>query len=503
RLPKRSWYWYRNEYLKIAPPAWPAAGTASGLKLTADKTTIINDGTDDCQLIVKVVNSAGTQISNSPDVKLSIVSGPGQFPTGSSFTLTNKDYLKSMNDGMGAIEFRSYYSGTTVIKASSAGLPDATITIKVTGDDNGSQPTINPTPVNSNTPTPTPTQISTYDPNFNIAKFRPVKVSSQETTNSADKGNDGLDDTRWCSSTNKTGEWWQADLETFYYIYKTRVKFEKTGNYRYQIQMSNDETNWTTVVDNSATMSADQVREDTINGVQGRFIRILYTGLPSNAYASHFEFEVYGSTTPVSIGKSAFTQFEAENYDNQSGVQAETCNEGGQDVGYIENGDYTVYKNIDFGKGAASFQARVSSSASGGNIEIRLDSITGPLVGTCSVTGTGDWQTWATATCNVSGATGVHDVYLKFTGGSSYLFNLNWWKFSTANSTPTSTPTPVNSIDVNHDGVINMADVILLASKFNSVVGNPGYSDACDLNKDGAINMSDVIMIASKFNTIY
>ncbi|MDP4181207.1 MAG: glycoside hydrolase family 2 TIM barrel-domain containing protein, partial [Bacillota bacterium] len=84
RLPKRSWYWYRNEYLKIAPPTWPAAGTASGLKLTADKTTITNDGTDDCQLIVKVVNSAGTQISNSPDVKLSIVSGPGQFPTGSS-----------------------------------------------------------------------------------------------------------------------------------------------------------------------------------------------------------------------------------------------------------------------------------------------------------------------------------------------------------------------------------------------------------------------------------
>ncbi|WP_242857077.1 dockerin type I domain-containing protein [Pseudobacteroides cellulosolvens] len=47
-----------------------------------------------------------------------------------------------------------------------------------------------------------------------------------------------------------------------------------------------------------------------------------------------------------------------------------------------------------------------------------------------------------------------------------------------------------------------MADVILLASRFNTVIGNAGYVDAYDLNKDGAINMTDVILIAAKFNTI-
>ncbi|MFZ5988939.1 MAG: non-reducing end alpha-L-arabinofuranosidase family hydrolase, partial [Bacillota bacterium] len=128
--------------------------------------------------------------------------------------------------------------------------------------------------------------------------------------------------------------------------------------------------------------------------------------------------------------RSAFTQIEAESYNTQLGIQTESCTEGGEDVGYIENGDYAVYKNIDFSTGAANFQARVASAASGGNIEIRLDSITGPLIGTCPVTATGGWQTWANATCKVSGADGVHDLYLKFTGGSSYLFNLNWWKFS-------------------------------------------------------------------------
>ncbi|HOV27796.1 MAG TPA: glycosyl hydrolase [Pseudobacteroides sp.] len=66
----------------------------------------------------------------------------------------------------------------------------------------------------------------------------------------------------------------------------------------------------------------------------------------------------------------------------------------------------------------------------------------------------------------------------------------------------TPTPTSVNNIDINRDGAINMADVILLAKAFNSVRGDSRYKDEYDLNKDGAINMSDVIIIASKFNTV-
>jgi glucuronoarabinoxylan endo-1,4-beta-xylanase len=148
--------------------------------------------------------------------------------------------------------------------------------------------------------------------------------------------------------------------------------------------------------------------------------------------------------------RSAFNQIEAESYDNQSGTQTETCGEGGENIGYIKNEDYVVYNNIDFGNGAASFQARVASAAAGGDIEIRLDGVTGTLVGTCPVAETGDWQTWVTATCNVSGASGTHDLYLKFTGKSGYLFNLNWFKFTggsaTATPTPTATVTPTSTV---------------------------------------------------------
>ena len=152
------------------------------------------------------------------------------------------------------------------------------------------------------------------------------------------------------------------------------------------------------------------------------------------------------SPSPTPSAPSAFSQIEAESFTTQSGIQTESCDEGGQNIGYIENEDYAVYNNIDFEGGATSFQARVASNTSGGNIEIRLDSTSGNLIGTCVVAGTGGWQTWATSTCSVSGVSGTHNLYLKFTGGSGYLFNMNWFKFtkgSTPTPTPVLTPTPV------------------------------------------------------------
>lgn len=181
------------------------------------------------------------------------------------------------------------------------------------------------------------------------------------------------------------------------------------------------------------------------------------------------------------------SQIEAESFSSQSGVQTETCSEGGQNLGYIENGDYAVYNNFDFGSGVSSFKARVASGASGGNIEIRLDSVNGTLVGTCPVTGTGGWQTWADASCNVSGARGTHNLYLKFTGGSGYLFNLNWFKF-TAGATQTLAG------DLNGDNSVDAADYALMKMYILGTIEKfpvENVLQAGDLNKDGVIDALD------------
>jgi len=132
-------------------------------------------------------------------------------------------------------------------------------------------------------------------------------------------------------------------------------------------------------------------------------------------------------------GLSAFTQIEAESFSSQSGIQVEASSEGGQNVGFIDNGDYISFAGVDFGSGAASFRARVASNASGGSIELRLGSLNGTLIGTCAVPGTGGWQNWTTVTCPVNGSpSGTHALYLKFTGGAGNLFNINWFQFDVA-----------------------------------------------------------------------
>ncbi|GIF63883.1 hypothetical protein Ais01nite_19180 [Asanoa ishikariensis] len=127
---------------------------------------------------------------------------------------------------------------------------------------------------------------------------------------------------------------------------------------------------------------------------------------------------------------SPYTRQEAETIAWTSGVETERAGEGGMNVGWIDNGDWIKVKGVAFGAGATSFSARVASAAAGGQIEVRLDGTSGTVAGRCTVPGTGGWQTWTTVSCGVSGATGTHDLYLRFTGGSGSLFNLNWWQFS-------------------------------------------------------------------------
>jgi arabinoxylan arabinofuranohydrolase len=124
-----------------------------------------------------------------------------------------------------------------------------------------------------------------------------------------------------------------------------------------------------------------------------------------------------------------YVRQEAETIALESGVETQPSSEGGMNVGWIESGDWIKVAGVAFGTGATAFQARVATATGGGTIELHLDSVGGTQVGRCSVPGTGGWQTWSTVSCSVAGATGTHDLYLRFTGGTGFLFNVNWWQF--------------------------------------------------------------------------
>ncbi|HEX7476544.1 MAG TPA: glycoside hydrolase family 2 TIM barrel-domain containing protein [Polyangiales bacterium] len=154
RIPKRSYYWYLNAYAKVPPPTWPPFGTPAGLKLTSSTTTLSAvDGTQDAWLLVTVVDASGKPISNNVTVTLTIKSGPGEFPTGPSITFTPGGNGSASDiailDGQAAIEFRSYYSGTSVIEATSQGLTSSSVTITSQGSPawvEGQSPKVAPRP---------------------------------------------------------------------------------------------------------------------------------------------------------------------------------------------------------------------------------------------------------------------------------------------------------------------------------------------------------------------
>ena len=52
----------------------------------------------------------------------------------------------------------------------------------------------------------------------------------------------------------------------------------------------------------------------------------------------------------------------------------------------------------------------------------------GTIVGTLTVTGTGGWWTFAEQGAPISPVTGVHDVYLTFTGTGG-VANMDWFAF--------------------------------------------------------------------------
>jgi hypothetical protein len=295
RLPKRQWYWYRNEYLHIPPPAWPSNGVPAALKLTADKTTLHSvDGTEDAQIIVTVVDKEGNPLNNCPPVTVEIESGPGEFPTGPHITFA-PDWDIAIRDGQAAIEFRSYHAGKTLIRATSPGLKDATIKITSLGKPEyiaGKTAPVKARPyVRFN-----PAQGMDFTVTFGMNN--PTRASSEAPGHTGRLANDGSQATFWQAAAGDTHAWLRIDLERFVTVSKTKLTFPTGGNWRYQIEISDDgETNWKPVADQRQTTDTAKERTDTArdNAPRGRYVRVTFAGTPDVQAAALAEMELTGT----------------------------------------------------------------------------------------------------------------------------------------------------------------------------------------------------------------
>jgi len=127
-----------------------------------------------------------------------------------------------------------------------------------------------------------------------------------------------------------------------------------------------------------------------------------------------FEF----TESPVSI------YIEAEDFSDMSGVNTETTSDsdGGENVGWIDAGDYMDYSVTIPSAGTYSVDYRVASKSGGGSVEFQVDEIT---KATTSIESTGGWQNWTTLTTSVELSAGTQTIRLYANSGG---WNINWFE---------------------------------------------------------------------------
>ncbi|MBE8716070.1 carbohydrate-binding protein [Cellvibrio polysaccharolyticus] len=125
-----------------------------------------------------------------------------------------------------------------------------------------------------------------------------------------------------------------------------------------------------------------------------------------------------GGGTPIHI--------EAESYSVMSGVDVENCSEGGQNVGWIDAGDWMVWDVNVPTSGTYRVDYRVASQSGGGTIQFERAG-GGLTYGTLSVPSTGGWQNWTTISHQVSLTAGQQQVAIYVPSGG---YNLNWLRLT-------------------------------------------------------------------------
>ena len=96
-------------------------------------------------------------------------------------------------------------------------------------------------------------------------------------------------------------------------------------------------------------------------------------------------------------------------------------------VNNVDPGDWIKVREVNFGEGAKSFNARVRKGKPGSKIEVRLDAPNGELLGIVDCASGNDWKETG---CKIKKRDGIHDLYFVFAGDGNDLMEFDSWQFN-------------------------------------------------------------------------
>ncbi|HTR42093.1 MAG TPA: glycoside hydrolase family 3 C-terminal domain-containing protein, partial [Pseudomonadales bacterium] len=279
----------------------------------------------------------------------------------------------------------------------------------------------------------------------NAALFQSVTVSSVMSANTPGSAAvDGDPTTTWMSLASDPQSI-TVDLGSIKDLSRVRLLWGTNYATSYQIQISTDNTNWTSAY---TTASGGGGTEDILVSGRGRYIQLSCTQRAGAGGYSLAEFDVFSQPQQPFAGIEAAVpgRIEAENYDtggegvgyynttvgnsggvyrnDDVGIQPTTDTGGGYNLGWLNNGQWLEYTvNPPDPSAIYSINVRVAAPSAGGQLRVRLN---GTVLGTVNIPATGGWQNWQTVTLpNVplQGGIGSQPLRLEVINNG---FNINW-----------------------------------------------------------------------------
>ena len=150
--------------------------------------------------------------------------------------------------------------------------------------------------------------------------------------------------------------------------------------------------------------------------------------------ASNRTWESFTFTEVTNVPTATDLFIEAEDFTNMNGIQVENCEDinGGENIGYIDTGDWMEYTINIPTSGTYNVNSRVASAP--GNAAFQFQ-VNGSVLGTTNIPNTGGWQSWTTISTNINLSAGAQTLRLYSVGDN---FNINWLEIESASSSAKS-----------------------------------------------------------------
>lgn len=186
------------------------------------------------------------------------------------------------------------------------------------------------------------------------------------------------------------------------------------------------------------------------------------------------------ATSTITVLPNISYMIEAENYTYMNNVQKENCSEGGQNVGWIDAGDWMAYHNLNITAGTYYVEYRVASLNGGGKIQLEQAGGS-PVLGVIDVPKTNGWQNWTTISQTLTIPQDIANLGIAVPSGG---YNINWISLSKVSDLKSGNTFKFNNEAANDD--IELYPVPM-TNLLNLKVKNGQFSRASVINSEGKI----------------